>query len=263
MPIDFVNVPVVAGPAYHGQDHPIVPFDYSCNRCSLGCGSAVPGAGPEDLDKVKLVVLSEWPGHYETQMGWPQVPNSLVYNQERKGGKKKFRPKDRNSGQFIRELLTERYGLDTWNEVWFTNTIKCDPKDKASSLSASLHVSKCVGTWLRLELDKLPTHIPVLAMGQKALDGLKLAYPEDADKLKNLNACRRRSNLIVGDRFVTFTYNAAVFARSEPRIETDVLSNPRTDVIEVKQRTYWYPPIIGSPMWFLIGDLVHLDKFFE
>ncbi|MGG6281765.1 uracil-DNA glycosylase family protein [Leptolyngbya sp. AN03gr2] len=243
-----------------GELHPVLPFSRTCKECPLSTGCSVGGTGPDDLSKVKLIVISDHPGYYETLKGYSQVPVYLV----KEDGKRKSRlPERRNSGQFLRDLISDCFGLCHWSEVYYTNALKCDPLHKGRKINVSekQHLGICAGNWLRWELETLNQYAPtapILVGGSIALKALQMLYPG----LPNgkLNDLRRREDLHAGEHPVVVTFNPAAPARSEARLETEVGMKYKKPVLEVKNLQWWFPVLPGSPVWVFLKDIEPLAK---
>lgn len=252
---------------YQGESHPLFPFNKSCVACSLGKKdelSALPGSGPDDLTKVKLIVISDNPGHYEIKHQYNFYSNDT----ERAP---KYNPKIRrntlegwrNAGSLIRWALNNMFGLDTYLECYFTNALKCNPDQQTVT---EKHIKTCVRTWLQSEitvLDDYCSEVPILIAGNTAYKGLKALSPELAAKLpSSLKDARRSANYFYKAHPLVFTYNPAAFAKGEAKVEYRVgLTRKQTyQVLEVKAM----PVQVGSPLWMFGKDLEllapHLNK---
>jgi hypothetical protein len=217
---------------YAGMPHPLIPFDKGCAECKAHCQDVegVPSAGPDDLTNIKLIVISDYPGKYEVEFGWPQVPNSLALAQQK--SKKKLPPIP-NSGQLIRDLIEQMFGLCSYSEVWFTNAIRCDPNHGQDSVVVSDRIIKtCNKAWGLSEfylLDKYVPKVPILAAGTKALRCLQLIYGEECPQ-GSINSYLRRTDLIVKEHPLVCCNNPAVYARSVGRIESSINLSRRGDI---------------------------------
>lgn len=217
---------------YQRLEHPEVRFDPSCTKCPLGSNQGVPSAGPDDLRAVRLIVISDYPGRYEVEFGWPQVPVSLVQQAKAAAGVKqrtKVAPQP-NSGELIRQLVQELFGLDPWHEVWWTNAVRCDPNKGADQLVVSDQVIKTCNTcWGNNEfalLDRYCPRAPILAAGAKALKALQFMYGVDCPT-GSINSHLRRRGLMIRQHGLVCCNNPAVYARSFSWIETNVGLNKR------------------------------------
>lgn len=213
--------PKYSSTVYDTQHHPVISFDSKCKQCTATCGSAVSGAGPDDLSKVRLIVISDHAGAYEVKEKYPQVPNSLITFK-----RKSLLPRPRNSGQLLRDTIEELFDLCSWSEVWMTNGVKCDPthEGRKLTLSDSSHIRKCAGAWLRNELEILDRYCPtapILVAGSKALKALQSVDPNKVPAGK-LEKMLRRKHYKFNDHPLAFTLNPAAYAKSEPKIETSI-----------------------------------------
>lgn len=235
---------------YRGEPHALIPFDRNCQNCDLHSSEAnqcVGGAGPDDLNQVKLILVSDYIGHYEKQMGFPMATNE----EKRQESKSPVKPR-RNAGGMMRLLLDLAFGLDTYNEVWTTNALKCDPGKKDYSKA----IASCSLKWLQQELlvlDQFVPAVPILAAGKVAHAAISLLYPE-ANLPNSLQDCRRRGDLRAGDHPLCFTSNPAGAAKSEPRLVTRV-GRTKSGKAKVLECHDWWPPLEGSPIWHTCQDL--------
>lgn len=255
---------------YKDEEHPLIEFDRRCKLCSLGKGKAVQGAGPNELENVKLIVISDHPGHYEESNGYPfhandgeTVPQRVNYG--RMNGKKEV-PNFPNAGKYIRDLLDELYGLDTYNEVWMTNAVKCNPRDKTISPK---HVNKCTRYHLLRELteiNKVNPTIPILIAGRYAFDCIKYLDKNLKNRLgTSLKKVRRTNSYRLWTHPLVFTYNPASVRDAEFRKETDIGFTELTKKDKFKVRHIHkierLPELPGSPRWIFRKDVKYLDDF--
>ena len=256
---------------YRGEDHPVLHFNTNCDLCPLGRArkyrntkakegrteQAVGSAGPDSLEDIQLIILSDHPGPYEAMRGYPMVNNQDIKRQEESSPKYR-----RNAGALMRTALQQMYGLDSYREVLFVNVVRCNPGP--TSILESAHLKPCAGRWTRPEFAvlnaKIPT-VPILIAGRHAFASIKYLWQTEWKELKKLglNNCRRRKDLMLGDRPAVFCYNPASYARGEAKIETrGRLSRGRKVITETR---WWSPPLPGSPIWFFINDLAYLQFF--
>lgn len=260
--VEEIQLGIQSESSYRDGEHPTIFFDRRCSACALSTGYAVGSAGPDDLSKVKLIVISDYPGPYETEKGWPQVPNSLIVAEQKK---RKQLPPFRNSGQLIRDKLTELFHLDTWSEVWFTNAVRCDPNymGRKNTVSDTSHLRVCVERWLRPELqilERVKPTVPILCAGAKAVTALKQLYGHNLPTDLKLANGRRKKGLVAGTHPVVITFNPAAVARCEPRIETSIGVNRRKGLLEVNNVKF-LPNLVGSPGWVFEQDLLLLKPY--
>lgn len=248
--------------------HPIIRHDKACVSCELGHNRvrhnkvheeeknfvpqvSVGGAGPLDLTEVKLIVVSDYPGYYESKIssGVPMVDASLEKDERRNGMLNSL-----NAGAFLRMTLRLMYGLDTYSDCWITNAIKCDTNQiKPQDIK---HVKPCSKKWLSAELhclDQYVPNVPILAAGFQAFKGVCHIY--DAPEIKNLGAnnCRRRKGLMLGQHPLVVTFNPATAARSMPKVITQTMTKKGR---LVPTRNEWLMPfLLGSPGDKFLKDL--------
>jgi hypothetical protein len=258
---------------YLGASHPLIPFDRTCRACSAGDKReyyngqkeenqpkefAVGGAGPDDLSKVKLIVISDFTGPYEATTGYPFVSNREGQDERQKNGLLR----SNNAGGFLRMALEMMFGLDSYHDVWCTNAMKCNPGKNKPLFNTQ--VKKCAQLWLQNELlvldDYVPT-IPILVAGGTAFETVCLLYPEEGKYLasQKLNNCRRRTDLTLGQHPAVFTLNPSRPARCEPKMETGYkLKKGR---VHITNNDWLYPPLPGSPLYSYLRDLRCLKPF--
>jgi uracil-DNA glycosylase len=245
---------------YSGEPHPnnYLNIKRECDACSLGKGLAVGSGGPDDITEIKLIVISDHPGHYETQAGYPFLDNQVA-RQPKLNRKTGYRSilKFRNAGSIIRQYLYEMFSLDTYRQVWMTNALKCDP---GPTTPHEKHLKVCAQTWLIREisiLDRAVPTCPILILGRHAFKSIKLVAKTDLPK--NLDSGRRSNHYRLGNHPLVFTYNPAVFARSVPRYE-DVCTTTgdgRVIIRSVKE----YEDMPYTPVWHFKKDLEYLREF--
>lgn len=239
------------------ETHPVIPFQRDCKVCELSSGKAVNGCGPDDLTKVRLIVISDHTGHYEEEENYTFVSNDdRRIPLKRKNGR--MRPEGfRNAGSTLRHEL-RKLGLDSYEEVWLTNAIKCNP---AQVKPQEKHAKLCTRTWLKQELallDEYCPKVPILIAGSIAYKSLQELAPELKTSLPKLRDCRRTNHYKFRNHPLVFTYNPA--AVKPFRIETQYQTN-RDFTLDVTQVMDIEPPIIGSPIWHFRKDLEFLIPF--
>lgn len=260
---------------YKKESHPVIEMDDQCLKCELGVRTkrinnsppgrkeegrlrhcSVGGAGPDDLSKVKLIILSDHPGHYESREThvFPMVDISLEQNSS------KGMLRSRNAGAFLRRALNLMFDLDTYNDCWITNAVKCNPFEQ--SIIESKHLKPCVNQWLISEFSLLKEYCPtapLLVAGSHAFRACKLMYRKDAAFLQQLglNGCRRRGDIVLDGRPVIFTDNPAKICRCEAMIETEVKT--KKGRVSVTKNDWFYLP--GSPVYGFVEDLKFLSDF--
>jgi uracil-DNA glycosylase family 4 len=244
---------------YNGNQHPLLKFNKECNACALGKGCAVGGAGPDDFNNLKLVVISDSIGEYESLAGYPMYDNYKErmpkYN---KKTKRHSLPGWKNAGATLREYLSTLFGLNTYTQVWITNAVKCSPQEIKVS---DIHIKSC-NFWLKEELeliDYIKPEVPILIAGTSALKAIHRIDPA-LKPFKSLRVTRRQ---VLHWRLhpIVTTVNPAVIGRSEARIESP------GSVGLTPQNTYkinavdLFPALIGSPAWNFSQDLELLRPF--
>lgn len=247
------------------EHHPVINFNRSCTGCELGIGKAVNGCGPDDLTDVKLIVISDFSGHYEAENNMPMWSNDG--NRAPKKNKKtgKYGPEGpRNAGSMMRHVLKLMFGLDTYSDVWFTNGIKCPANETRKIKPQDKHIKPCVSLWLAKELETLDEAVPtapILIAGSIGFKALKMTFRElDKTLPGSLNDCRKTNHYRIGEHPLVFTFNPAPVARGEFRVETDV-DLDETNSYRVNAVMTIEPPIVGSPSWDFRNDLEYLSPF--
>jgi hypothetical protein len=215
---------------------------------------SVGGAGPDDLTKVRLIVISDYPGIYESQYRYPMVDITETRNERKNNGL--LYPW--NAGAFLRKYLSHEFKLNTYDDCWFTNAVRCDP-GKLSVIETT-HMKPCIQHWLKNELLILDEHCPrspILIAGTYAFRALNRIYSLPGD----LQSLRRRSDLLLPNgRPYVCTINPATPARAMPKIESHSRLVKGRSIV---QRNVWLPPIIGSPVWHYIEDLKCLKPLIQ
>lgn len=273
MPLIINNDPTLPT-SYQGDDHPLIKVDRDCVHCPLGkvrvarnqraaaeegnndCSLVVPGAGPDDLNNVKLICVSDFAGHYEAASGIPFFDTHQDKGDRHKNGL----VRDYNAGCYLRKSLMDLFGLNSYTQCWLTNAIKCDPGKRKPVFT---NIKDCSLRWLKGELELLDQHVPaapILILGGVAFDAVKYLYRGQAN-LTSLSASRRRTDIRLGKHPAVFTLNPAKPARCAPRIETEVRYN--NGVTRIK-RNEWIPETLalpGSPTYSFRQDLACLLPF--
>lgn len=235
---------MVTIPKDYGKPIEGLNFDSKCTDCALSNECALPGS-ISNLDNLKLIVISDYPGHYETKHQYLMWDNELVRGKSYKGNKRI--PSWPNAGNYMRRTLTQ-LGLDTYNEVYFTNAIKCNPEQNKPK---DLHIKSCA-KWLNIELSLIEAkgyiNTPILVAGTTAFKSLKYLGEKSLESL-SFKDCRRRVIYVKSHPTVVIANPAAVCS-STFRIENRIVYEPRqlTSVREL-------PPIPGSPIWNYHKDL--------
>jgi len=256
-------------------EHPLLRHDSNCEKCELGKNRvrhneahiseknfipqvSVGSGGPDKLEDVKLIVLSDVIGHYESISNEPMHDISSDRPARKKGLLQSL-----NAGAFMRMTLELMFNLDTYHEVIFTNAIKCSPNQLKP---LETHIRSCTSQWLNSELYIFDEHIPevpLLIAGTMAFKGICHAYKEKASLLSSIgfNNCRRRKDLKINDRPIVVTNNPVSPARSMPKIETAVKTVKGKTVITYNE--WLFPQLPGSPVDRFIKDLYPLTPYLK
>jgi uracil-DNA glycosylase len=243
---------------YLGEQHDLIFFNRNCKLCNLTTGKSVGGAGPDDLKEIKLIVISDHPGHYEEDIGYPFA------SKPHEGQGKRLVEDFPTAGEILRRYLFHNFNLDTYKEVWMTNAVKCNPRGKTIQDS---HVKKCVRNHLLEELteiDRENPSVPILIAGNKAFEALGyLDKTLTKKKLgKSLKSMRRSNHYKLWSHPLVFTFNPASVRDAKFQIESDFGYEDRkkngfpVKAIKILQS---FPELPGSPRWMLKKDLSYLE----
>lgn len=255
--------------SYNKQPHPLIPFDKACTKCVAGKNRerynkdykkkdvAVGGAGPDDLTQVKLIVISDHPGHYESSKdtAYPMVDRREFQPEYKKGLLTPY-----NAGAMIRMSLELMYNLDTYEEVYFTNVFKCNPYKNKPLFNQQ--VKPCINYWLNPEMQVLSNSlpaVPILVAGNLAFKGLQFYFKNSYISSLTLSSCRRKKGLLLDQHPAVFTINPAGVARSWPKIETQArIGKGSKTYIQHNEKL---PILEGSPIKRFIDDLKLLSPY--
>jgi len=249
--------------SYSNSGHELLNFDRLCNVCSLECTEAVGGCGPDDLSKVKLIFISDYPGGLETQYGFPQCP--ITYHEQRLNKKKREVLLFRNSGQLIRELIPGLFDLCSWSEVYMTNVVKCQPtyKNRNINITEKRHIYPCLDKWFKKEwelFEEYCPNVPIIVAGSTAIKGMFRMFPElysqvTLIKEPTLKDLRRLKNIKLKNHNIAFTFNPAQLSKLEPREIKSTSINRKTFAMTVTKTEAWTSYPMGSPYWNFIKDI--------
>ena len=245
--------------AYRGGLPEPLTFNPQCRACTLhglDRDPPEPAVGPTapPLEQVRLVVISDYPGAHETWHGYCMVDNQRIPS------RRLVNP--RNAGSALRHHLQTLFGLDTYQEVYYTNALKCERRGEAEITTNQRKT--CIALWLSQELAALDKHcpeVPVLVAGKQAFIALQHLDPAGWKGVPGgLHAYRRRGDLRLGTHPLVVTVNPAQVGRSVPRIETETRRNRRTKELQVRSvRTF--PIVVGSAEWHFQRDLEYLRPY--
>jgi hypothetical protein len=157
----------------------------------------------------------------------------------------------RNAGSLIRHLIRRLYRLNDREQVYYSNVLKCDPRQRTI---LAQHVQACVNRWLLREFELLDARlprVPLLVLGNHAARALSYLDPQVV--LGGANAGRRRLWWVRGHATVV-SFNPALVARSEMRWVT------REHPLQVQS---WEPPLPGTALHFYVQDLLVLRPYVE
>jgi uracil-DNA glycosylase family 4 len=236
-------------------------IDRECKACPVSNGKAVPGAGPDDLSKVKLIVISDHAGHYEEEVGQPFVSNDAKRMTKRLRNGKVSLEKPRNAGSILRLCLNE-IGLNPNRDVWLTNVMKCNPQQfKPTEKDAKT----CTRKWLDTELttlDKYVPNAPILIAGNLAFKTIANVYKADCTyatqnlKMKN---CWKTTGHKLMSHPLFFTANPAAVAKCEWGYERTVMQHNDGTVSPTSKGVL--PALPLSPLWTFKKDLEMVRQY--
>ena len=262
------------GPVYKNEVHPQLEFFNNqfrrCNQCDLSCGGAVPGAGPLDLSNIKLIVVSDYPGHYEKTYGFPQVPRPYVIQQEELEAKKqnkKVRRRQKypsqNSGEYIRFVLSDYFNLDPFEEVYYTNAIKCPTERGQQSVNVvGKHINACY-LWLKNELavlEKYVPYAPILIAGSTALKTFaKISELKDP----SLKSLYRTKPFFYNNHATIVSYNPAIVSKGRLQLTTNCryLSSKKDGPVLITPTNLRTWSTVPSPQWHYEQSLQWLAPY--
>lgn len=237
----------------YGMPLPELNFNKNCKHCVRGEGKAIPGCIQNgNLSKLKLVVISDYPSYYEELNDHNFYDNEGDRAEKRKTGKR-LHVGWPNAGNYIRRKL-ESFDLDTYQEVYFTNAIKCkNNSDKTIVPNQTKEVKKCAQLWLIPELniiEQINPTVPILLAGKYAFTAFREYIPGSPfhKKLKLKEARRKEFKYKYHPVFVTV--NPAAAATSIPKLEFIEVTT-KGDLKSVRE----LPTNIGSPDWLYSKDL--------
>lgn len=247
---------------YIGEEHPIINFDKNCTACNLCKGTegrAVGGAGPDNLENVKLIVFSDHPGHYEVEHGYP------FYDNDTERANAKRLPKFYSAGAYIRKVLYRNLGIDSWSEVWSTNVTKCNNQNGKDTVTIKdSYIKECVRKWLNNEIATLHeynTQTPILALGRHTLTAVKYLDSSLGKELGNsLKKQTRQVYYLWGSHPLVFSVNPAAVADAEFRQETERGYYMKNDIKKINS-IQKFPPLFGSPQWIFDRDIETIKPF--
>lgn len=249
-----MELPPLPNPApgtYRGQGHAHIDFDRNCKRCSFRGEEHVPvgGAGPDDLSKVKLIVVSDYPGHYEVKQGFPFVPQAPGYTKKNRGV-----IRWPNAGASLRHIIYSHLGLNSYTDCWLTNVLKCNPAQHSGKVQA-VQAKVCLSTWFYGELEALfaSTPAPVWVAGNLAFSCFRYAY-KDFWQVQRHSLNDLRGQVVEWrGRPIVFTYNPAAYCRSEFRQAIE----HKGKIVEA--RPLYAGVLPGSPWYFFLEDIKPLE----
>jgi uracil-DNA glycosylase family 4 len=204
-------------------------MDKNCKACKLGCGRAVPSHGPA---KPKLMVISDYPGSKESELGLNMV------------GK---------SGQLLRDALKNIVGLDPEQDVYYANIIRCEPVDGAKTIGKA-EINSCK----KFTLEDIKTVNPdvILIAGNLAFQTILAqlyAIEKDADSGFSLSRAHGSAYEYLGKTYFV-TWNPAHV--EQYKFKRRVGGTDRRPLYED-----WYPT--GSEPWMFINDMKKLKAILE
>ena len=240
-------------------------FDKACRQCNLGCGTtSVSGQSEVAFSKVKLIVISDYPGSREIESGLSLADN-----------KKKIAIPDSGkspvgAGEFLRYCLRSLkfpFPEDIERYTYFTNAVKCSPQNKKVTLSVEdKNVKICKDTWLLSELEMFNPRVPIWLCGGKAVKAV-LGLKEGLFNNRNKVNWYGEHPVIVSTNPVDWeTYNMRYVEDVEVArehvvklIERGWLAKFKKNMEAVTGSKIW-KALPGSPSYFLKQDLILIKQ---
>lgn len=206
-------------------------MDRNCHNCKLGCGQAVPGAGP---DKPRLIVISDYPGKKEVEYGFPMAGDS---------------------GQLLRRALSNVVGLNPEKEVFYTNVIRCYPNDdKGENLVGEAELIACK-RWTTEEFKNIDCNLVLIAGGTAFKTILPHFYEAERLAVKSFNIAKAHGNIYTYmGRTYLVTWNPAYVMMNKFKDPRKLAGKPQKGV----QIPDWYP--LGSMAYFFLQDMLKLKE---
>lgn len=240
----------------YDKNLPELNFNSKCKACTLSTGKAVCGSiGFQDLTNMKLVVISDYPGHYEETFNYCMYSNED--KRQSKRGSNKGWP---NAGNYIRTLLATKFNLDTYREVYFTNAVKCNPRKVKPDINKQ--IKKCINEWLLKELvliDDVNPQVPIMLLGDTVFKAFSKAMKNGpflklggSPKMKDA----RRKVWFYKEHPIVVTVNPAAVASAGYKLERSDVSSSTSMVY-----TYDLPTLVGNPQWHYEKDLEILRQY--
>lgn len=176
--------------------------------CHLGTGKTVPGEGPV---RPKVIVVGDYPGPIDH---------------------KNRRPMLGASGTLMRKALSAVVGLDIENEVFFTNVIKCFPKESDKVRARELVICR---KWLDQELAQVKSPV-IVVVGERAKSVL---LPNVTKPIAKIHGTLYHDPL----------HNWRIFVTWSP-VTIDTYS------AKTEEGERWMPTL--SPPWLFMQDMLKL-----
>lgn len=226
-----------------------------CRSCPLGKGKGV-AYECEDYTKLKLFICSDYPGEYEEQDNRPFAPRPSEQKIKAIKGRVSV-PKWDNAGAWVRNTLLPKLGL-VEEEVFFTNAIKCNPRDKKPKINEK---SACYTKWLSKELlwiDQVKPNLPLLFMGTVATEVVPKIIPFVGGTRVN-----RGKVFFWGQHPLMVTVNPAVICRNIPRLESNVgmKTSHGDNYIYRATSLEVLPHTLATPEGIILNELLRIKDY--
>jgi uracil-DNA glycosylase len=217
-------------------------FNSKCNSCKLTTGYAVTGQSEVPLKEVRLIVISAYPGRNEVK------ENISLASKETEVSC--------SAGAFLRKCIKSTFNnnsvpehlRDFYKYIYATNAIKCE---KGSNNVSETHIKLCFQSWLKNEIEYLPSTVPILIAAGEAVKAL---FPKEGGLYKN-----RRRPLMYNRHPCIVTMNPIEWERNHMRITVEKTVNKVGVSIPVTT-VMWKPAPVGSIMWHVKKDLEDIKR---
>jgi uracil-DNA glycosylase len=236
----------------------LLDIDTGCKECPLGHNQAVPSSGQMDKDKLKLVIISDFPDKKseEEATNFASNDSDRIPRRLRNGNVSIEKP--RNAGSMLKVLL-EEIGIDLDTEEWKSNIVKCNPrhlkvKDKDAKTCCKVHFVDELAF-----IDGTNPSVPILVAGNVAFKALKAIYKDCSFSKSTLKACRKTTHHTLFSHPVFFTYNPGSVCKSEWGVEDTFM---KSNVLKITSKKT-LEPFVFSPLWIYKEDLRILGKYLK
>ena len=234
----------------------ILEIDQGCKQCPLGHNQAVASSGPTSINKLKLVIISDFPDKKSEEEMDNFSSNDVDRMPRRLKNGYLTKEKPRNSGSMLKILL-EEIGINLHTEVWKANIVKCNPrhlkvKDKDAKTCCKVHFVSELAF-----IDSINPTVPILIAGNVAFKAIKAIYKDSSFSKSTLKACRKTTHHTLFRHPVFFTYNPSSVCKSEWSVEEEFT---KTNTLKIHSKKT-LEPFKFSPLWIYQKDLQILGEY--